>query len=829
MNTTSAEGPGTRRSSSRPVVGALASLRGRAKTKPWLGRLALVVALVALWAAARLDLLPFVVTGVALALGLNWWRRSLKPTPRFEHQPETEEALRQSEDRFRSSFDNAPIGMALISPDSGYVQVNSAFCDMVGRSEEELIGTWAHDITHPDEKEPDRERWQRMLSGEVDQDTAEKRYIHADGHTVWVRVSMSAIREPDGTMAYAIVQAVDLTESRRAERAIRNSEKRFRSSFDKAPIGMALISPDSGYMQVNSAFCDMVGRSEEELIGGWAHDITHPDDLDKDQEGWQLMVSGKTDTDSVEKRYIHADGHTVWARVDLSAVRHTDGSLAYAIVQAVDQTGRKEAEAALQESEDRFRSAFDHAPIGVALISPEGGRLQVNQALCEMLGRSEEELLGGWAVEITHPDDMEANAEMWQRLVTGEADNVRFEKRYIHADGHTIWAYIDAGAIRNSDGSLAYGIVQTVDLTSRKEAEVALQESEERFRSAFDKAPIGMALVSADNGYLRVNQALCEILGRAEEELLSTWPHKYTHPDDLDQDTENWPRLISNEIDRYSFEKRYIHAEGHTIWVYVDAGAVHDNEGHFAHAIVQVVDITARKHAEERLQQLIASKDQFVASVSHELRTPLTAVIGLAHELRDNWEAFSSEESQELASLIADQSTEVGHIVEDLLVAARADIGEVAVFPQNIDLLPTVAETIHSLSLDGSHVALPSNTAKAWADPTRLRQILRNLVTNAVRYGGDEITIGIVEDTDRVFLEVSDESDGIPEDQRELIFDAYHNTGKAEGLTASVGLGLTISRKLARLMGGDLSYRYEDGWSKFVVDLPVADKSDSAN
>ena len=420
---------------------------------------------------------------------------------------------------------------------------------------------------------------------------------------------------------------------------------------------MALISPERGYMQVNSAFCDMVGRNRDELEGTWPHNITHPDDMDKDRERWQEMVSHATKTQRFEKRYLDADGTVIWADVEGISVRHSDGRLSYAILQVVDISGRKQAEAALQESEERFRSAFDNAPIGVALISPEGGRLQVNQALCDMLGRSEEELLGGWAVDITHPNDLEANAEMWQRLVTGEEDNVRLEKRYIHADGHTIWVDIDAGAVRNSDGSLAYGIVQAVDLTGRKEAEAALQESEQRFRSAFDKAPIGMALISSDKGYMRVNQALCEILGRAEEELLGTWPRNYTHPEDLGQDMDNWPLLVSGVIDSYSFEKRYMHADGRTVWGSVDAGAVQDIRGRFAHAIVQVVDITANKEAENRLQELVASKDQFVASVSHELRTPLTAVIGLAHELRDNWDAFSSDESRDLTALIADQSS----------------------------------------------------------------------------------------------------------------------------------------------------------------------------
>ena len=296
---------------------------------------------------------------------------------------------------------------------------------------------------------------------------------------------------------------------------------------------MALISPDTGYIQVNSAFCDMVGRSEKELKGTWAHDITHPDDLELDRKGWQPMVSGKVEQDSVDNRYIHADGHAVWARVDLSAVQHADGSLAYAIVQAIDLTERKEAEAALQESEQRFHSAFDHAPIGMALISPERGYMQVNSAFCDMVGRNRDELEGTWPHNITHPDDMDKDRERWQEMVSHATKTQRFEKRYLDADGTVIWADVEGISVRHSDGRLSYVILQVVDISGRKQAEAALQESEQRFRSAFDKAPIGMALISSDKGYIRVNQALCEILGRAEEELLGTWPRNYTHPEDL--------------------------------------------------------------------------------------------------------------------------------------------------------------------------------------------------------------------------------------------------------------------------------------------------------
>ena len=182
MNDTTGERPGAQSISARPVPGTLAPLR---KVR-----------------------------------GLARWRRSVRPTPRPETQPGTHKALQESEQRFHSAFDHAPGGMALISPDTGYIQVNSAFCDMVGRSEKELIGTWAHDITHPDDLELDRKGWQPMVSGKVEQDSVDKRYIHADGHAVWARVDLSAVQHADGSPAYAIVQAIDLTERKEAEAAL---------------------------------------------------------------------------------------------------------------------------------------------------------------------------------------------------------------------------------------------------------------------------------------------------------------------------------------------------------------------------------------------------------------------------------------------------------------------------------------------------------------------------------------------------------------------------------------------------------------------------------
>ncbi len=241
-------------------------------------------------------------------------------------------------------------------------------------------------------------------------------------------------------------------------------------------------------------------------------------------------------------------------------------------------------------------------------------------------------------------------------------------------------------------------------------------------------------------------------------------------------------------------------------------------------AVIAMVDITELRRAERRLQELVKSKDQFIASVSHELRTPLTAVVGLTDELRNHHSTFSPAEQQEFMNLIAEQAGDVANIVEDLLVAARADIGTVSLASKEIDIAAAVrslAETADDRI--GPALELPSyGHLRALADEARVRQILRNLMSNARRYGGDTIIVRAGQEGARVWIEVGDDGPGIIEAERERIFEPYTTAHPVSGVTAAVGLGLTVSRQLARLMKGDLTYRSENGESTFRLTLPVS-------
>ncbi len=229
--------------------------------------------------------------------------------------------------------------------------------------------------------------------------------------------------------------------------------------------------------------------------------------------------------------------------------------------------------------------------------------------------------------------------------------------------------------------------------------------------------------------------------------------------------------------------------------------------------------------ANDRLESLLRSKDQFVATVSHEIRNPLTVVLGFADELRDGLLRSGDVESAELAELVGDQSREINNIIDDLLVAARAELGSMTVVPDLIDLATEVRTVVRGCVCAKDvrdAIALDLESAPVWADPSRVRQIVRNLLTNAIRYGGPSITVVVRANEHTVTACVCDDGAGIAEEDRATVFEAYQQGHTDTPVSGSVGLGLHVSRKLARLMDGDLVYTYEGGVSTFALTLPAA-------
>jgi len=230
---------------------------------------------------------------------------------------------------------------------------------------------------------------------------------------------------------------------------------------------------------------------------------------------------------------------------------------------------------------------------------------------------------------------------------------------------------------------------------------------------------------------------------------------------------------------------------------------------------VALADISHIRAREEAFADLIKAKDTFIASISHELRTPLTAVLGLTCEIAS--EDIGDSERQELIEMVSGQAEEMAYIVEDLLVAARAEIGTISVEPSPVELGAELRLALEGLQM--TSIEAPADLPAVYADPMRVRQILRNLLTNVERYGGETRRVLGGQADKQAWIEIRDDGPGVDSRDVERIFEPYATAHT--GVSGSVGLGLAVARQLAVLMGGSLTYRRQDEESVFRLELPV--------
>jgi len=325
----------------------------------------------------------------------------------------------------------------------------------------------------------------------------------------------------------------------------------------------------------------------------------------------------------------------------------------------------------------------------------------------------------------------------------------------------------------------------------------ALKESEERFRSAFDHAPIGVALVTTEGRWLSVNRSFCQITGYREDRLLSRDVRDIVHPDDAQRDRAFSQRMLAGELRSYHLERRYIHADGHEVFVLESVSLVHDAHGRPLHSILQIADITEKRRLE-------GFKTQFIDNAAHELRSPLTTIAGVAAMLTN--EHLGREEFERLLEALERQSVRARDLINNLLDFSSLERGP-AISLQSLGLSsaaeaalrmepPPAGATVTSLVPDHLY---------GLADPLRLQQILVNLLANAYRYGGGSITLGATDEPDRVVLSVEDDGPGIPEPFVSHMFDPFAR-GPDVGDKVGSGLGLTIVRQLVEALGGSVWY-----------------------
>ncbi|MDP8972864.1 MAG: PAS domain S-box protein, partial [Actinomycetota bacterium] len=384
-----------------------------------------------------------------------------------------------------------------------------------------------------------------------------------------------------------------------------------RTLIDSLPEQVYVKDNEGCYVLNNLAHVRALGATSPEEVAGKSDFDFYPEELaERYRADEREVIRSDRPLIAKEEPSLDGEGNKRWHSTTKVPLRNGDGEIVGLVGTTQDVTDRKEAEEALRESEERFRTAFEDAPIGVALVGLDRSHLRVNRAYCQMLGYTEEELLEKPHPEIIHPDDREESADRIHGILKEGAKPYALERRYFHADGHVVWSLSNISLIRDSEGEPSRFVCLHEDITERKEAEEKLRKSEARLAEAQRIAHLGNWEGDAKTGEVSWSDEVFRIYGY-EQEFVPTLDKlvELTHPDDRELFRKNLDAALC-EGEPYDFEHRMVRRDGEERVVHCQAEVVFDEEGEPLRIVGTIHDITERKEAEEKLK---ASEERYRA------------------------------------------------------------------------------------------------------------------------------------------------------------------------------------------------------------------------
>ena len=374
-------------------------------------------------------------------------------------------ALLESQERFRRSMDDSAIGMAIVSPLGQYQRVNPAMSEILGRSREDLMSISWQALTYPEDLDKDLELANQVLRGERDTYRLNKRYVKPNGEIVWADLAVSCVRDDSGKVLYYLSQIIDITESVLAREALATSEEHYRLIAENSLDVVFRASPGGRVLWVSPSVTEVLGWRPEQVIGTSILDYIQLDDISPDD-----IDPNRPDKVEVQARVRQADGSFRWIDVISRPMFDGDGRLVGRVGRLRDIAAKKEAEDALRRSEQRFRTAMESAPTGMAVVSLDREFVEVNPALCRLLGRSEQWLLSHGLGDVLDPVDDILDRGLRADLLSGQAQALTRDHRMLHADGHQVLVEQSVGLLRDPAGQPTGFVSQFADVTEAREA-----------------------------------------------------------------------------------------------------------------------------------------------------------------------------------------------------------------------------------------------------------------------------------------------------------------------------------------------------------------------
>jgi two-component system, cell cycle sensor histidine kinase and response regulator CckA len=732
------------------------------------------------------------------------------------------EALRESNDALNALLHSSPLAIIALDPDGNVTQWSPSAERMFGWQEGEALGQ-ALPIVPEDRRDEHHALRQRVLRGESFANV-EVRRRKKDGSPIDISLSTAPLRDSRGHVTGVMSVSADITDRKRAERALRESEDRFReASLSITDMAYSCIRhPDGRYVLdwVTGATESLSGYSNDDFLalGCWQK-LVLEEDLPLFERNVVGLGPGASGT--CELRLRRKDGSLVWAASYSRCVAPTEKPGHVRLYGGLrDITGRKRAEEALRESEDKFRYLFDHSVVGKSLTFPSG-EIHVNAAFCRMLGFTSEELKNRRWQDITHPDDIELTERAIETLVSGERDSQRVCKRFLHKSGAVVWTDVSTSLRRDRDGQPLYLMTTVSDVTERVRAE----SERTRFMTAIEQAAEVIVISDAQGIIEYVNPAFETATGYTRQEVLGQHVDclkSGQHDDSFYRDM--WTTISSGRIWHGRVVNRRkdgtVYTEESTI------SPVRDAAGAIVNYVAIDRDVTEELRSrdekaflEEQLRQAqrVESIGRLAGGVAHDFNNMLGVILGYGETILQ--ELHQGDPLRNDVAQIVEAGRRSAALTRQLLAFSRRQTLQLEVLNPNA-VVKNVEKMLRRLIGEDIELILSSSedVALVKADAGQLEQVIMNLAVNArdaMPQGGTLIveTANVELDSQYcelhvdvvpgryVMLAVSDTGCGMDRQTMAQIFEPFFTT-KEKG--KGTGLGLATVYGIIKQLGGSI-------------------------
>lgn len=729
-------------------------------------------------------------------------------------QRRSEVAVRKSERFLHSLIETISTPIFWKDIDGIYRGCNTAFAASLGLTPEQVIGRSVYEVA-PKAMADVYAEMDSALFENPGKQVYESQLKDAQQNQIDVVFHKTTYNDHEGKTEGLVGIAHDITQRKRAELDLRESEHRLQHILENLPVGAILVV--DGALRCNRTCTKLTGYDADEIAT---------------EEQWFLALFG---TASEKRRKLYEQdkamsfgkSHTLQFQRKTGEVRWgkfsgwTDGKMLIWLID--DVTESVEAREVERQSKARLESIFRAAPVGIGVVTDRIFQ-EVNEFFCEMLGYTSEELIGQSTRMIYHSEEVfeEVGRAKEEQMAQQHIATIRTQFR--RKDGELLEIILRATPMDSSE-PVKGETFTALDISELERTQQQLRESEKRIRSVIELSPLAIGLTSSSGNLIDCNMALANMLGVPRDALLGRRIHEFTHPDDLTEGQDLLRALWAGERDNYSVEKRYIRADGTEIWVSLLASIFRSKAPGMSFSFAFVEDISERKEYQENLrlakeaaEAANRSKSEFLANMSHEIRTPLNGVMGMLQLVHHS--QLDEEQRRFIDTAILSCQRLTG-LLSDILDLSRIEAGKLSIVSEELNVAGLLHEVVDTFGVAVAQKGLDLRLTvderippRLMGDPMRLRQIVVNLVGNAIKF--TEVGSVSVEawrlpdlheqDQVRVLFSVKDTGNGISDSKLKKIFEVFFQgedtyTKRYQG----AGLGLPIVRRLLELLGGTMS------------------------